>query len=389
MSPALEFFASGEPRPASAADLEAELSLLWRSHAEDAESRHAVTRASALTLLVYVENEEEGRKVSNFIPEVTRQNPCRAVILVAEPEAKAPELKAWVSAHCHLGTGEQKQVCCEQVTLVARGEAVKELENSALSLTVSYLPVYLWWRADRFNLPGHFAQILRVANRVLVDSRRFAEPGADLQALARFLEQHSERVACTDLNWARITPWRELTAQCFDSAERRPWLDCLNEIQIEYASGAGAGAVPQGETSPLPSAQALLFTGWLASRLNWQPASQRSSEGQGRLFLFKSKQSEVRVHLVPCAESGKGPGVFIALEMKCEGASPARFSLRAAHDAGSVVTRAQIPGRPPVERTARLEIPTELELLNGELQFSCRDRVYESSVKVARHLCRM
>ncbi len=45
----------------------------------------AVTRASALTLLVYVDCEEAAREVSNLIADVTRQNPCRTVMMVMDP----------------------------------------------------------------------------------------------------------------------------------------------------------------------------------------------------------------------------------------------------------------------------------------------------------------
>ena len=61
------------PRSANVAALEAELSALWRSAAEDPATRQAVTRACALTLLIYVESEEAGREVSGLISEATAE----------------------------------------------------------------------------------------------------------------------------------------------------------------------------------------------------------------------------------------------------------------------------------------------------------------------------
>ena len=104
------------PRTANVAALEGELSALWRSAAEDPAIRQAVTRACALTLLAYVESEEAGREVSGLIGEATRQTPFRAVIMISEPQAAPAGLMAWVSAHCHLPTAGEKQVCCEEVT---------------------------------------------------------------------------------------------------------------------------------------------------------------------------------------------------------------------------------------------------------------------------------
>ena len=44
---------------------------------------------------------------------------------------------------------------------------------------------------------------------------------------------------------------------------------------------------------------------------------------------------------------------------------------------GIVRTSAAMPGRAPLERTARLAVLGEVELVNEELKFPERDRVYE------------
>ena len=64
-----------EPRPVNVLNLEAELSALWRTAAEDAAAETAVTRACTLTLLIYVESDEAAYEVTNLVAEVTRQNP--------------------------------------------------------------------------------------------------------------------------------------------------------------------------------------------------------------------------------------------------------------------------------------------------------------------------
>src|SRR5271157_3676372 len=92
----------GEPRAADVANLETELSALWRSAAQDPAAKNVVTRACTLTLLIYVESDDAAYEVNNLVAEVTRQNPCRAIIMMLEPEASPAGLEAWISAHCHL-----------------------------------------------------------------------------------------------------------------------------------------------------------------------------------------------------------------------------------------------------------------------------------------------
>ena len=161
----------------------------------------------------------------------------------------------------------------------ARGETGPELISVVLPLTVSGLPIYLWWRAEDFAMPAYFDQILRVTQHVIVDSARFAATGADLRALAAWLEKHSGRIRLSDLNWARTTPWREVMAQCFDSPDRRPYLQRIRELRIEYEMESARLSTQR--------AQSLLLTAWLATRLGWefQRAESRGENMPRALYL--------------------------------------------------------------------------------------------------------
>lgn len=379
MTYALRSLTSGELRPANVAELEAELSALWRSAGEDPKIGQAVTRACALTLLVYVESEEAGREVSNLISQVTAQNPCRAVVMIARPEATPARLTAWVSAHCHLPAAGEKLVCCEQVSVLACGDAARDLDNMVLPLAVPGLPVFLWWRAGRFAPPNYFDQILRISNRVLVDSAGFPDPDHDLSSLAGHAGRFSGKIAFGDLNWIRLTPWRELIAQCFDSTETRPYLECLTQVRIEQERRAGEGISRRTES--------LLLTAWLASRLKWETIEQPEKPiAKTRPFRFKSRQGEVEVELVPLETEGGEIGSFVSVILKAAGTSTGTFSLRSGPNGETALTRSEIFGRPPIERTVRLEVPDEAGLVNEELKYAGRDLVYEETLGMAARM---
>jgi len=372
----LQEFALGEPRPANVAEIEAGLSAMWRSAAETSSTKSAVTRASALTLLIYTDCQESAREVSNLIAEVTLQNPCRAVLMVVDPKGSPPGLMASVSAHCHMGPEGEKQICSEQITLNARGETGRELTSVVLPLTVSALPIYLWWRAGDFAVPGYFDQILRVTSHLIVDSARFAATRSDLSALAAWSEKHSGRIRLSDLNWARATPWRELVAQCFDSLDRRPYLERIQEVRIEY----------EMESARLQTqrAQSLLLTAWLATRLKWQfRRSESRGENVPRTLLFQSAAGEVKVERTLRKVEGGGSGVCFSLEIKADGA---RFSFSRGQDGKVVQTLAEVPGQVSIGRTVRIEVGDEIEILNDELLLSGRDRVYEEAMALVARM---
>ena len=368
----------GEPRPVDVSNLEGELSALWRTAAEGPTAEGAVTRACTLTLLIYVESDEAAYEVTNLVAEVTRQNPCRAIIMMLEPEASSSGLEAWVSAHCHLPVAGEKQVCSEQITIRARGEAEQGLASVVLPLTVSGLPIFLWWRANSFSPPAYFDDILRVTQHVIVDSARFSPGTTHLQDLAAWLHKSAGKIQLTDLNWNRITPWRQLIAQCFDAPERRPYLDRLTRVRIEYEQDS-ARLVTQ-------RAQGLLLSGWLASRLGWQYVkSERQEAVQPRTFYFKSANGMVTVER-NLKRVDNACGVCFTIELIAEGASSARFSFSRGPDGKVVKTLAEVPGLLPIGRSVRVEVLGEAEILNEELKLGMRDQLYEEALSLVARM---
>jgi len=366
----LQEFALGEPRPANVGEIEAGISAMWRTAAGASGAESSVTHASALTLLVYVDCQKAAQEVSNLLAEVSRQNPCRAVVMVMDPQGSPPGVTASISAHCHMPVEGERQICSEQITLNARGETGPELASVVLPLTVSGLPIYLWWRAEDFAMAPYFDQIVRVTQHVIVDSARFAATGADLRALAAWIEKHSGRIRVSDLNWARTTPWREVVAQCFDSPDRRPYLHRISEVRIEYEMESARLSTQR--------AQSLLLTAWLATRQKWQfQRSESRGENMPRALYFQTDGREVKVERVLRKVEGGGAGVCFSFVIEADGA---RFSFSRGPDGKVVQTLAEVPGLPPIGRTVRIEAGDEVEILNNELMLVGRDHVYEEAL---------
>jgi len=298
--------------------------------------------------------------------------------MVVRPDESPAGLSAWISAVCHLPAPGEKQVCCEHITIVARGDAVRDLDKVVIPLMVSGLPVYVWWRAGRTTQPEPFQKMMRYVDRVIIDSGLFVNPETDLATMSGHIQRSGGQPATNDLNWARITPWRELVAQCFDSEDTRPYLRRIREVRVEY-SERGANVNPG-------LGQGLLFTAWLAGRLGWQPAGrgpQAAPSGGlqeapvGRTFSFKGDAGDIGVELIPRREGEECAAGFHSLKLRALGNLSATFSLACGGDRNVVITLTEIPGRQPIQRTVRLAVLDEIGLLNEELKYPNRDRLYE------------
>ena len=107
---------------------------------------------------------------------------------------------------------------------------------------------------------------------MIVDSTSFFKPEQDIGYLSALFQTASE-CALSDLNWGRITPWRQLISQFFDVPEYRSYLTGVTSIEIEHSVAPLATQMRTelGDVSPNP-ARALLLAGWLKERLGWSLA---------------------------------------------------------------------------------------------------------------------
>ena len=235
--------------------------------------------------------------------EIAIRNPCRIIALC--PIAGDDEgVKAQVSAYCPI----QKQssstlVCCEYITLTGTAAALERIGGMIPALLIGGLPKFLWWKATPDAANPLFKRLAAVCNNVIVDSCNFNTPEDDLLSLQKLVESG---VPLADLNWRRLSAWQELTAQAYDAPNRRAALREIDRVTIDYEKGNAA--------------QALLYLGWLANRLEWQPVSYKQENGDYDItsiqFLSQDqKHIEVELAGVPIADIGEIVGDLIGLRL--------------------------------------------------------------------------
>ncbi|MBW4448910.1 MAG: glucose-6-phosphate dehydrogenase assembly protein OpcA [Spirirestis rafaelensis WJT71-NPBG6] len=242
-------------------------------------------------------------KSPRIADEIALRNPCRIIALI--PIAGEDEgVKAQVSAYCPI----QKQssstlICCEYITLTGTAAALERIGGMIPALLIGGLPKFLWWKATPDPNNALFKRLAAVCNNVIVDSCEFNHPENDLLSLQELVENG---MPLADLNWRRLSAWQELTAEAYDPPQRRASLREIDRVTIDYEKGNPA--------------QALMFLGWLASRLEWSPVSYEKESGDYQITKIKflaQDQREVQAELagVPVADVGEISGDLIALRL--------------------------------------------------------------------------
>jgi len=360
------------------AALERELTALWK-HAGEEEEQGGIIRACVLNLLVYVPTPEAQEAVDEVLAEVTASHPSRAVLIVSNRESANSSMGAWVTSRCTLPTPHSKQVCCEQITVVAEGSQVNEVPSAVVPLLLSDLPVYLWWRATPPLGDKVFRKLAGLADRVIINSGDFTDPHEGLVRLSRFLRDNPRWTGLSDLNWGRLNTWRNLIAGFYDVAAYRPYLEDVGRIDLTYTPPAGR--------PDLIAPRALLLIGWMASRLGWRPGGEGlRREGEAWVYRFTDGGRNRQITFLPAPERTGAPAHVLEFTLRATADGSASFRIRKTTEGRHLETEVTLNGERRMRRVLSYEHWRESILVGQELEILGHDRVYEQAILAIEEL---
>jgi len=247
------------------------LGKLWTSlgQEESHQGKPTVMRACAMTLIVATDEADCGFAASQIIPELMREHPSRGIVLAID-ESSQTSLQARVLAQCWKPFGKAQQICCEQIEILSSPDDWPNVAPTLVGVTVADLPVIFWCRhkgALSASATGEqragLDVILDLSSKVIIDTE--GEDAAAAFALISRLRREGRVLA--DLEWARLTFWREPLAQIFDNPARTNHLSSFHTIEIMHT---GEKVTPS----------AAYAAGWFAS-VSKAKISLSSADGYG------------------------------------------------------------------------------------------------------------
>jgi glucose-6-phosphate dehydrogenase assembly protein OpcA len=293
------------PKDVSLEGIETELRGIWQNYSSG-EDGLAPTRAATFTLIVCEPEtplDSPDGAGANIADAIASANPCRIITLC--PIAGTDSgISAQVAAYCPTQKrNQQAPVCCENVTLRGTAGELERMAGMISELAIGGLPKFVWWKANPQPKSPLFQKLAAQCDTIIIDSSDFENPEASLKQVGAMLAGNA---FLADLNWERLAPWQELAAQAFDPPERRAAIPEIDRLTVDYE---------QGNVS-----QALMFLGWVASRLQWQPASYSYEGGDydiRRVTFTTADQRAIEAELagIPLADAGEVLGDLISIKM--------------------------------------------------------------------------
>ncbi|MBD3882994.1 glucose-6-phosphate dehydrogenase assembly protein OpcA [Phormidium tenue FACHB-886] len=308
----------------------------------------------------------------NLSDAIAVQNPCRIITLcpiLGEDEGVTAE----VSAYCPIQktTSNGSLICCEYITLRGTKSALNRVGNTVSSLLIPGLPKFVWWKATPNPEQELFKKLVESCNCLILDSSYFSDPESEFLKMQELIETDNY---VADLNWHRLSAWQELTASAFDPPERRADLVEVDRVTIDYEKGNAA--------------QALMFLGWLASRLNWEPNTYIETGGDYDLMHFNftstnGRRIDAELAAIPIADAGEIIGDLIGIRLASTNLQADCCTILCSEATGCM--RMEAGGSAQGARTEQVTATNDQKaefLLAQQLQRWGRDPLYEESLAV-------
>jgi len=213
--------------------------------------------ARVLNLVVIVDAQWSG-EIANRLGQVGRYHPSRTIVCAVEPGRTT--LDAWVKLVADVDEDQPEDLALsfENVIVHCGERHLANLDTVIDPLVVTDLATVVW------APHGHTEAVdalLDLAQVVLLDSVDGPEVDKELDRACTL----SREAYIVDLAWLRSTPWRERIAATFDPDKLRPELRHISRVTVRHHPESGAAA--------------MLFIGWLASRLDWDATKLHHREG--------------------------------------------------------------------------------------------------------------
>jgi glucose-6-phosphate dehydrogenase assembly protein OpcA len=271
---------------ASLREIEEELGRLSAAAAEPGQV--TTLRARVLTHVAWIppEWEEAARGVLEGLRE---RHPSRGIMLLPDSASARDALDAEVDLRCFAHRGPEQTVCSEVIVIRLRGNRAAAPASVVEPLLVSDLPVFLRWRGVLPHGAPELEQLVDVADRLIVDSDEWPDPEASYERLAELFE----RVAVSDIAWARTEPWRAAVAAL--------WPDVADASQVRVRG---------------PRADALLLARWLGARLRRNVELEHESASEIELVEVDGRRAR------PNRLEAKSPSDLLSDQLEIFGRDP-------------------------------------------------------------------
>jgi glucose-6-phosphate dehydrogenase assembly protein OpcA len=211
--------------------------------------------------LVAVTGEQDLERVRVTAALAASDHPGRVIVVASGGTGSS----ASIATGCLVDEFSKRRACSEEVVIQGAQGEEEQLQAAILQLLIPDVPVVGWWAGELSQAAKGLPWLADVTDQLVTDLSRAVDPRASLGVLTGLTAERPD-LRLEDLDWLRVAPWRELTAELFERPDRRPLIPEIERVEVRH----------QG--APM---QALLYAAWFAFRLGMTVGDREWSGDRG------------------------------------------------------------------------------------------------------------
>ncbi len=285
----------------AAADIESELTKLWEAQREKNK-----IKACLFNLVLFSQDSRRTNYFRELIRSTIEKFPCRILFIEGDEVNSGDRLGIQVSNQTIL-RGDSL-IACDQINVQASRNQYVRIPFLIIPHLIADLPLYLLWGQDPMSDHIILPKLLPLATRLIFDSECTQNLQTFSQRLLSKLPEMSH-LELMDMNWARLSGWRDAIANVFEPAYRLEHLFEVERVVLRYQS-------KPTEFFKNTQTQALYLTAWLAAQLQWNFVNVSTKEKVHEL-QFKCNGKSITVVLEPEERPTLDPGSILGVMISC------------------------------------------------------------------------
>lgn len=274
-------------------NIEAELEALYSNN-----SGQEQIRACLFNLIVFSPNKSRGAELHDIVGRITEKFPCRIIFIQNDSKNDEDYLRVIVSS---AKIGSDNAIASDFIKITVSSSQLKRIPFVILPHLISDLPIYLLWGTDPTLDLEILPHLQKLATRIVFYSKWIDHLQPFANRLLNFISSSNTEV--TDATWNSLSSWRDNISQIFDTPEKLEDLRHIKRIRIAYVAEKKEDVTPS-----------IFLQGWLASQLDWKFLAKETLHNK-TYILYKSKNSEISVELVPESRQDIPAGDVISFEL--------------------------------------------------------------------------
>ncbi len=255
-------------------------------------------RSCLFNLIVYAHQNDRIEYIDATIKKTIEKFPARIIKVILDKKCKkAPQTK--VAA---LST-KNSPIFCDVIEISLHPDTINTVALRVLPFLLPDLPLYLLYSEDLEKTNPFFPHLKRYITRIIFDS----ELTNDLGQFAKIALKQYAPCDIADLNWGRISSWRELMASLFHNARELAHLKKTKQITLSY-NARQTSYVSHTQT------QAFFLQFFLATQLKWKLENHTKTRSSVT-FHYKGNQKPITVTLTQDTHKQLRPGGILSMHI--------------------------------------------------------------------------